>query len=115
LNQNKKIRFLRCRFIIKDGRRRRYIGFKITDIKDKTILKSDLIDEFRKQNKKDLYVVRFNGEAGIVRCSHMQKDNSINFLKNLKKINNQNVKIDTLGTSGTIKSLIKKHMSNLKI
>ena len=106
---------MRCSFIIKDGRRRRYIGFKVTNIKDKVILKSDLIGEFKNQNKKDLYVVRFNGKAGIVRCSHMQKDNTINFLKNIKKINDQRVKVETLGTSGTIKSLIKKHMSDLEI
>jgi RNase P/RNase MRP subunit POP5 len=56
--------------------------------------------------------VRFNGKDGIVRCKHIAKDSVIKILKSINEISKKNVLIVTLGTSGTIKSLIKKHMLN---
>jgi RNase P/RNase MRP subunit POP5 len=57
-----------------------------------------------------IYLIRFNGEKGIIKCSHIEKENTIELLKSIKKIASFNVKIDTIGTSGTIKALVKKHM-----
>ena len=59
-----------------------------------------------------LYVVRFDGEKGIVKCNHTEKDNTIDLLRSIDEISLKKVKIETLGTSGTIKSLNKKHMKN---
>ncbi len=58
-----------------------------------------------------IYLTRFDGEKGIVRCSHVEKENTIRLLKSIDRISNQNVTVETLGTSGTIKALIRKHMS----
>jgi len=55
-------------------------------------------------------LTRFDGEKGIVRCNHIEKENTIKLLKSINKIYSNEVEIKTLGTSGTIKSLMKKHM-----
>ena len=56
-------------------------------------------------------LIRFDGEKGIVRCNHIQKEVTIKLLKSIKNISLKEVKIETLGTSGTIKALTRKHMS----
>ena len=56
-------------------------------------------------------MVRFDGIKGIVKCNHIEKENTIKLLKSIKKISSNKVNIETLGTSGTIKALIRKYMS----
>ena len=58
-----------------------------------------------------IFLTRINGDKGIVRCKHTEKDNTINLLTSITTIEGEKVNIKTLGTSGTIKSLIKKHMN----
>jgi len=53
----------------------------------------------------------FDGEKGIIKCKHVEKENTIKLLKSIKKVSSTKVEVDTLGTSGTIKSLIRKHMN----
>ena len=110
--------------IIHEGKRRRYIGFIIKSNKPFNITKEDVISELRKQCKslfkKDcrelgVYLIKFNNYKGIVRCKHTEKDNTINLLKSIKSISSNKLDIETLGTSGTIKSLIKKHMADFQI
>ena len=55
-------------------------------------------------------LIRFEEDKGIVKCNHIEKDNTINLLKSIKEISSSKIKIDTVGTSGTIKALIEKHM-----
>jgi RNase P/RNase MRP subunit POP5 len=55
-------------------------------------------------------LIRFDGEKGIIRCNHIEKDETIKLLKSIKNISLQEVNIETLGTSGTIKALTRKHM-----
>ena len=57
-------------------------------------------------------LIRFDGEKGIVKCNHTEKKNTINLLKSIKKISSNKVDVETLGTSGTIKALTRKHMTN---
>ena len=64
----------------------------------------------RDYNEMNLRLIRFDGTQGIVKCNHVEKDNAIKLLKSIKNISSKKVKIETVGTSGTIKSLIKKHM-----
>ena len=59
-----------------------------------------------------LYVVRFNGEKGIVKCNHVEKENTIKLLNSIEKISSYKVNIQTVGTSGTIKSILRKHMAD---
>jgi len=89
-------------------------------VKGKTIDRQDVISALRSQCKarfdtdcKELgiYLTRFDGEQGIVRCKHTEKDRAIQLLTSINIIASQKVEIETLGTSGTIKSLVKKHMN----
>ena len=57
-------------------------------------------------------LIRFENNKGIVKCNHIEKDNTINLLRSINEISSNKIKIDTLGTSGTIKALINKHLSN---
>ncbi len=45
----------------------------------------------------------------------MNKDKTIQLLKSIKNVSSKEIEIITLGTSGTIKGLIKKHMNTLII
>lgn len=127
-NLNKKINFfsflfLRVDIIIKDGRRSRYIGFNVSTSDNHTFNKKDIIEVVRKQSmvlfdrnfkEMGLFIVRFNGIKGIIRCRHTEKENTIKLMKNIEIIGTRKVKIDTIATSGTIKALIKKHMKDFE-
>jgi RNase P/RNase MRP subunit POP5 len=114
---------LRVDIIIKDGRRSRYIGFNVSTSDNHFFNKKDIIDIVRKQSlvlfdrnfkEMDLFIVRFNGMKGIIRCRHTEKENTIKLMKSIKIIGTRKVKIDTIATSGTIKALIKKHMRDFE-
>jgi RNase P/RNase MRP subunit POP5 len=59
--------------------------------------------------EKDIYLTRFNGKKGVVRCKHTEKDATITLLRSITQIANQPVIIETHATSGTIKTLLQKH------
>lgn len=80
-----------------------------------------MVSEIRKQCKHILNknceemgirLIRFDERTGIIKCNHIEKENTIKLLKSIDKVSSQKVKIETIGTSGTIKALVKKHMSN---
>ncbi len=125
MNQNKKdslILFLGGFFIIKDGKRKRYIGFIVNTKNEDIIDKKDLIFEIRKQCTKifdrdfkslGLYLINYNEHGmGILRCKHTEKENTIKLLLDIKEIGSKKVSIKTIATSGTIKTLKRKHMPN---
>jgi RNase P/RNase MRP subunit POP5 len=56
-----------------------------------------------------IFLTRFNGTQGIVRCNHLENETTIELLRSIKMINDTSIKVETVGTSGTIKSLLKKH------
>jgi len=60
--------------------------------------------------KKGIILIRFDGKKGIVKCKHTDKESTIKLLKSIKNISSLKINIETVGTSGTIKSLIKKHL-----
>jgi len=85
------------------------------------IKKAEIIYELELQcqhlfnkNCKDMgiFLIRVDERKGIVKCNHIEKENTIKLLKSIKEISSNNVDIETVGTSGTIKTLIKKHMTN---
>jgi RNase P/RNase MRP subunit POP5 len=59
-----------------------------------------------------IYLIRFKEDKGIVKCKHTEKENTIKLLRSIKSISSNKLNIETVGTSGTIKSLIKKHMTD---
>jgi len=108
--------------IIKEGRRQRYIGFRIvSSTKKSPIERSEMISEMRQQCKHlfdtdckalGIYLTRFDGKQGVVKCNHIEKERTIELLTSFSKIASHEIEIETVGTSGTIKSLVKKHMNN---
>ena len=104
---------MRVDIIIKDGRRRRYIGFNVLTNDNHIFDKKDLIEVVRRQSmvlfdrnfkEMGLFIVRFNGIKGIIRCRHTEKENTIKLMKSIEIIGTRKVKIDTIATSGTIKA-----------
>jgi len=57
-----------------------------------------------------LHIIIFNGRNGIIKCNHNEKENTIKLLDSIKKILSDEIKIKTISTSGTIKTLIKKYI-----
>jgi RNase P/RNase MRP subunit POP5 len=110
---------LRCKIITKENYRKRYIGFILSNNSFNKFKKEELKKEINLNCKKifnkecremGINLIKFDGEKGILRCSHTQKDNAIDLINSIKKVCNREVKFNTVGTSGTIKSLVKKHM-----
>jgi RNase P/RNase MRP subunit POP5 len=106
--------------IIKGEKRQRYIGFTVNAPVNQ-VDKSSFLYEIRricnkkyKKNLKEMgiWLIRFNGSTGILKCNHQEKENAILLLQSVKNIGLNKVKIIPVGTSGTIRSLIKKHLSN---
>ena len=102
--------------------RHRYIGFIIISLNGKKIFnKFDLINEIKTNCKKiynsdykqmGIYLTRFNGLKGIIRCNHVDKDKTLKLLKSINILSSYKIRIKTIGTSGTIKSLIRKYLHN---
>lgn len=59
--------------------------------------------------EKDIYLTRFNGKKGVVRCKHTEKEATITLLRSITQLADQSVIIQTIATSGTIKTLLRKH------
>ena len=57
-------------------------------------------------------LIRFDGKKGIAKCNHIEKENTIKLLKSITSISSKKVNIETVGSSGTIKGLVKNHLSN---
>jgi RNase P/RNase MRP subunit POP5 len=102
---------------VKEGRRFRYIGFTIESHCEKNLQKSEMMKSLENHcmklfnlRTKDIGIrlIRYNGKEGIVKCNHIDKDMIIQILNSMKEISSKSVKIKTVGTSGTIKSLLKK-------
>ena len=98
------------------GKRHRYIGFRIVGIKEE-LEKGAVIRAIRDKAREVLgkearnagvKLVRFNGKEGAVHCFHLYKEEVIEILRGIDRIGDLDVKIETIGTSGTIKSLNKK-------
>lgn len=107
--------------IVKGSKRQRYIGF-VVKTSYKNLDKSDMIREIQRKCKykfkKDckemgIRLIRFDGTNGILKCYNIGKENAITLLQSIKQINSKEVNVVTLATSGTIRSLINKHMENL--
>jgi RNase P/RNase MRP subunit POP5 len=61
-------------------------------------------------NTYGIFLTRFKDTNGIVRCFHIEKMRTIQLLSSISMIKDKNVEIKTLGTSGTMKALIRKHL-----
>jgi len=104
-------------FIVKEGRRKRYIGFVINN-SEKKLTRSEMNKDLKNQchslynkgcHELGIRLIRFNGTAGIIRCNHLEKENAIKLLQSIKIKKRE---VITIATSGTIRSLVNKHMNS---
>ena len=56
----------------------------------------------------DIRLTRFDGQVGIVKCLQEHKEKTIEIVQSIKRISSHNVHITTVGTSGTIHSLLHR-------
>jgi RNase P/RNase MRP subunit POP5 len=100
--------------------RKRYIAFRITA--PCRISRKEFISAIRKNvQEKDQWervepwLTVFENNEGILRCVHTAKDEALEILASIENIGSENVKVkvETLGTSGTIKKA-KLHYLGLK-
>lgn len=105
--------------IVRGKNRKRYIGFKIIGDRinfselDK-IIKEKCKEKLGKEPKEIyLKMIKFKNNYGIIRCTHIEKENIIKLLRSIDKVGNISVKIETIAISGTIKALIRKHMKEI--
>jgi RNase P/RNase MRP subunit POP5 len=105
--------------------RQRYIGFVIKySNNDFIINRYDFIGKLKNECNKifnkncvdmGIYLTRFDGKKGILKCNHIEKDNTIRLLRSINKIKSKKVEIITIKTSGTIKALSNKFMIGFMI
>jgi RNase P/RNase MRP subunit POP5 len=50
-------------------------------------------------------LIRFDGYSGIIRCSYTEKENMIQLLQSITKIDGKSIEVTPVVTSGTIRSL----------
>jgi RNase P/RNase MRP subunit POP5 len=108
--------------IVIENSRHRYICFIVKPTKNQfNIEKSEINNEIRLQCKNlfnkncesmGIRLISFNGKKGIVKCTHTEKENTIKLLNSIKKISLNEADVKTIGTSGTIKTLIKKYIND---
>lgn len=79
---------------------------------------TELIQALRQQTQdlfsktaKDLglWIIQFDGTAGIVQCNYKEKEHTIQLLNSMKKIGSRSVSFTTVLTSGTIRGLTNKN------
>ncbi len=58
-----------------------------------------------------LWLVDFEDPMGLVRCTHLRKDATVDALTRLASIAGVTVRVTTLGTSGTIRRATEKYLS----
>lgn len=102
--------------IIKNKRRQRYISFIVKN-KHINFTKFEIYKEIQNQCKKmfkkeikemGIRLIRLEGGMGILKCNHIEKENVIFLLRKINKIGSNKVEIETLSTSGTIRSLVNE-------
>jgi RNase P/RNase MRP subunit POP5 len=102
-----------------DPHRKRYVGFIITS--QKKVSRKQMIRSIQTNchhlfhnpcKTYGIYLTRFTGKKGIIRCYHTAKNETIKLLQSITQIDDIPVSIETIATSGTIKSLLRKHFDN---
>ncbi|MGD0057395.1 MAG: Rpp14/Pop5 family protein [Methanomassiliicoccales archaeon] len=98
--------------VVKDRRgRRRYIAFRV--LCESCVSNDDLFrtlgDAWDRSGTKAPKLIEFDGTLGIVRCSNLEKEKTLEILTRLDSIAQKKVKVELLRTSGTLKTLRKRY------
>jgi len=81
----------------------------------------DILDSHPRVNHQRFYrlpwVIGLKNNFGIIRCHHLDKEITIRLLQSIKYLGKikSRVKIETLGTTGTIRSARKKYLDKLTL
>jgi len=103
--------------VVKEKRgRRRYIAFTV--ISPQNIgwqeLSSEMNDRSASMSLHIPLIIQYEDNKGIVRCNHSEKDETIGLLRGLKGECGREFRIETLMTSGTLRTLREKYFSERK-
>jgi RNase P/RNase MRP subunit POP5 len=97
--------------------RSRYVAFEVTS--EDLVGTGDLIATFKRASDKyengeriRPWLIMFEKGKGIVRCAHKSKDECINLLQSIRGVGGKDVKIRTLGTSGTVRGARRKYLES---
>jgi ribonuclease P/MRP protein subunit POP5 len=55
-------------------------------------------------------LLRFAEGKGIVRCGHRHRDAVVEALRTIRSVGRQGARVETLGTSGTIRKAVEKYL-----
>ena len=58
-----------------------------------------------------LWLVQFDGTAGLVRTTNVEKDAAIRALNGLERVAGERVQLSTVGTSGTIRAATRNYLA----
>jgi RNase P/RNase MRP subunit POP5 len=110
--------------IIKATRRHRYIRFRITALgHHHPFTTAELLQELRQKTKElffketkelGLWLIRFDGTTGILKCSSTEKEHVIHLLQSIQRIGLTHVTCTTQMTSGTIHGLSNHKLDTLE-
>ena len=106
--------------IVKGTGRHRYISFRVSLVgNNHPLTETELIQALRQQThdlfskaakELGLWVVKFDGTTGIIKCNYQEKEHTIQLLQSLKKIGSKSVTFTTYATSGTIRGITDKKL-----
>jgi RNase P/RNase MRP subunit POP5 len=84
--------------------RYRYIAFHL----DREVSREPLMNAIKaRRGEMRAWLTYFDGEYGILKCGWLDKERAIELLRSIESIGNNEVKIETIRTSGTIKKVKK--------
>jgi RNase P/RNase MRP subunit POP5 len=94
--------------VVKERRgRRRYIAFEVISEGpvDPMELKRTIRSETSRLGIEVPKLIQYENKRGIVRCGHTDKETVIQLLQEIEEIDHKRVRVRSLLTSGTIKTL----------
>ena len=56
------------------------------------------------------WLIRWEEGAGVVRCGHRHKEAALDLLRSLGRVGGREVRVETLGTSGTVRKAVRKYL-----
>jgi RNase P/RNase MRP subunit POP5 len=68
----------------------------------------ELLESLRSTTPR-LWLVEFDGTAGLVRTTNIEKDAAIRALNGIDTLAGERVRVTTVGTSGTIRAATRKY------
>jgi ribonuclease P/MRP protein subunit POP5 len=87
--------------------RYRYIAFRVQG--PEPFRREEILDAIHRLPGPP-WLVGFEDPKGLVRCTHRQKDATIDALNTMHLIAGTAVRVTTLGTSGTIRAATRKYL-----